>query len=68
MNAAGGEGAAAGGPTPTRQAPGDEAPAGVPGTGERICPDCGGSGRTNEGTRCPTCEGRGRIVGGIGGG
>lgn len=48
-------------------APGDEAPAGTPGTGETICPSCGGSGRLRGGT-CPECAGRGKIVRGIGGG
>lgn len=46
--------------------PGDEAPAGTPGTGEDICPDCHGDGRLG-GTRCETCGGTGRIVEGIGG-
>jgi hypothetical protein len=42
-------------------APGDEAPPGTPGTGEDVCPDCGGSGRLD--TRpCETCLGRGRVV------
>lgn len=46
---------------------GDEAPAGTPGTGEKICPDCGGSGRRAGGT-CPTCGGTGKVTAGIGGG
>ena len=29
--------------------PGDEAPAGTPGTGEDICPACSGSGKITEG-------------------
>src|SRR5262245_22315834 len=33
-------------------APGDEAPAGTPGTGEKPCPRCGGSGRLG-GSACP---------------
>ena len=48
-------------------APGDQAKAGTPGTGENICPDCNGSGR-REGRSCPACEGRGIIIEGIGGG
>lgn len=52
-------------PAPMR--PGDEAPPGTPGTGEDICPDCNGSGRTAHGARCPNCEGTGRIVRGVGG-
>ena len=47
--------------------PGDEAAPGTTGTGEDICPTCGGSGKKN-GAACPTCEGTGRIVQGIGGG
>ena len=50
-----------------RQRPGDEAPPGTPGTGEALCPDCGGTGRRN-GAACGRCEGTGRVVEGIGGG
>jgi DnaJ-class molecular chaperone len=42
-------------------APGDEAPPGTPGTGEDVCPDCGGSGRL-DGRECDTCLGRGRVI------
>lgn len=49
-----------------RQRPGDEAPAGTPGTGEGVCPDCGGSGR-RAGRECPTCGGTGKVTVGIGG-
>jgi hypothetical protein len=56
--------------TPTgpaaRIAPGDEAPPGELGTGENICPRCGGSGF--EGTRaCTECGGRGLVTVIIGG-
>lgn len=47
--------------------PGDQAPAGTPGTGEDICPACGGGGRL-AGRACPECQGTGRITVGIGGG
>lgn len=47
--------------------PGDEAPAGTQGTGENVCPNCGGSGRTANGT-CPVCQGTGKVTSGIGGG
>lgn len=47
-------------------APGDEAPAGTPGTGENICRRCGGGGTVDGGT-CPECDGRGTVVEGIGG-
>jgi DnaJ-class molecular chaperone len=47
-------------------APGDEAPAGTPGTGETICPQCGGSGRAGA-SSCPTCLGTGKVTVGIGG-
>jgi hypothetical protein len=46
--------------------PGDEAPAGTPGTGEDVCPNCGGSGRSANGT-CPVCQGTGKVTVGIGG-
>jgi DnaJ-class molecular chaperone len=47
--------------------PGDEAPPGTLGTGESICPTCGGSGR-HENATCPDCNGTGKVVEGIGGG
>jgi len=43
-------------PSTGEMAPGDEAPAGTEGTGEDICPDCGGSGCTDGGD-CPGCAG-----------
>ena len=51
---------------PPRMSPGDEAPAGTPGTGETVCPRCGGSGRVDR-SPCPECEGTGKITRGIGG-
>ena len=51
----------------TTQNPGDEAPAGTPGTGDDICPKCGGTGQAN-GAECGNCGGTGRIVEGVGGG
>ncbi|RYF19004.1 MAG: hypothetical protein EOO30_01295 [Comamonadaceae bacterium] len=47
-------------------APGDEAPAGTPSTGENVCPQCGGSGRLGA-SACPNCEGTGKVIVGIGG-
>jgi hypothetical protein len=47
-------------------APGDEAPAGTPSTGEAVCPQCGGSGRLGA-SACPNCEGTGKVIVGIGG-
>ena len=47
-------------------APWDEAPPGTPGTGENICPTCGGSGKLAAGT-CPECQGTGKVTAGIGG-
>ena len=47
--------------------PGDEGPAGAPGTGENLCPECNGSGRVEAGP-CPTCDGTGKVIEGIGGG
>ena len=46
--------------------PGDEAAAGTPGTGENICPACGGSGRIGR-DACANCEGTGKVTTGIGG-
>lgn len=47
-------------------APGDEAPAGTPSTGENVCPECGGTGRLGA-SACPNCEGTGKVIVGIGG-
>ena len=46
--------------------PGDEAPAGTPGTGESICRECGGSGRLDN-APCPSCGGTGKVIVGVGG-
>ena len=61
-------GQAAGPANTPRQAmsPGDAAPFGTPGTGETMCPRCGGSGRLGAGD-CPDCGGTGRINVGMGG-
>ena len=47
-------------------APGDEAAPGTPGTGENLCPACGGTGRL-DGAPCAECAGTGRVTVGIGG-
>jgi hypothetical protein len=52
-------------PTNT-MSPGDQAPAGTPGTGGNICPACQGSGKAH-GAQCPNCQGTGRVVEAIGG-
>jgi len=41
--------------------PGDEAAPGAPQTGETTCPECGGTGRAQNG-ECPNCGGTGRVV------
>lgn len=46
--------------------PGDDAAPGTPGTGEDICPRCGGKG-TIEGGQCQNCGGTGKVIEGIGG-
>ena len=46
--------------------PGDEAAPGTPGTGENICPRCGGSGLLGT-APCPHCGGTGKVTQGIGG-
>ncbi len=48
-------------------APGDDARPGTPGTGQAVCPDCGGTGKTGA-ALCPTCDGTGMVIHGIGGG
>ena len=57
---------AGGQPGTTPMSPGDDAPEGTPGTGEDICPQCGGSGRDGGGS-CPNCQGTGKVNVGIGG-
>ena len=47
--------------------PGDEARPGTPGTGENVCPDCGGSGRIGS-SECQTCDGTGKVIEGVAGG
>jgi hypothetical protein len=46
--------------------PGDQAPAGTPGTGEDLCPKCSGSGRIDD-KECENCGGTGIIIAGISG-
>ena len=53
--------------TTPEMSPGDQAPAGTPGTGENLCHKCGGSGRF-QGKPCQECDGTGIITEGIGGG
>ena len=50
----------------TPMSPGDEAPAGTPGTGENVCPTCGGSGRVLD-RPCANCGGTGLVTVGVGG-
>lgn len=46
--------------------PGDEAPAGTPGTGEDVCPVCHGAGHIAN-RFCENCGGTGKVIRGIGG-
>jgi DnaJ-class molecular chaperone len=48
--------------------PGDQVPPGTAGSGENICPDCGGRGRLRSGQQCPTCDGTGVVIEVVGGG
>ena len=47
--------------------PGDEAEPGTKGTGDDICPVCGGTGK-KDGSECAECSGTGIITRAIGGG
>ncbi|MEW6635213.1 MAG: hypothetical protein AB1425_00205 [Actinomycetota bacterium] len=49
-------------------APGDQVPPGTEGGAENVCPRCGGSGRLENGERCPTCNGRGVVIEPLAGG
>ena len=51
---------------PPEMAPGDEAPAGTPGTGENVCRMCGGTGSVDSHI-CTDCEGSGKVVEAVGG-
>ena len=53
-------------PGPSPRNPGDEAPAGSPGTGENVCPVCRGTGAV-QGKACVNCGGTGKVITGIGG-
>jgi hypothetical protein len=53
-------------PTAPGMNPGDQAPAGTPGTGENICPRCSGKG-TLDGKPCTHCGGTGKLIEGVGG-
>lgn len=57
-------------PSPaTPEPPGDEAAPGTPGSGEAVCPACGGRGRIEGAdTPCPRCSGTGKVTQGVGGG
>jgi len=46
--------------------PGDDAAPGTPGTGEDICPVCGGTGTIGD-AACTNCGGSGKVIHGIGG-
>jgi hypothetical protein len=42
--------------------PGDQAPPGSPHTGENVCPQCNGAGKTGEGAQCVNCGGTGKVI------
>lgn len=48
--------------------PGDEVPAGTPGSAENICRHCGGSGHMVDGSTCEVCSGTGLVLEELGGG
>lgn len=39
---------------------------GTPGTAKGPCPECGGSGRSETGGRCPMCNGIGTVTANVG--
>ena len=53
-------------PATKQMNPGDQAPPGTPGTGENICPKCGGKGSLR-GNNCEYCGGTGKVTEGVGG-
>jgi hypothetical protein len=46
--------------------PANDVPSATPGTGENVCPKCGGSGKV-VGITCTECQGSGKVTRGIGG-
>jgi hypothetical protein len=52
---------------PPKLNPGDQGAPGTPGTGENVCPECGGIGWVGDGP-CQACGGTGKVVEGIAGG
>ena len=52
--------------SPADMNPGDQAPPGSAGTGENICPKCGGKGSVH-GQSCEHCGGTGKVIEGVGG-
>jgi hypothetical protein len=52
--------------SPAELNPGDQTVPGTPGTGENLCPKCGGRGRL-DGRDCAHCGGTGRVIQGVGG-
>ena len=48
--------------------PNDEGAAGMPGTGENVCPECSGTGVKGSGETCSECAGTGRMSEGRGAG
>lgn len=51
---------------PPPMSPGDEAPAGTPGTAPNVCRMCGGTGVV-DGKTCAECDGTGQVTTGVGG-
>ena len=47
--------------------PGDQAPPGMSGAGENMCPKCSGSGLRDDGKPCDHCGGTGKVIEGVGG-
>ena len=66
MNTSGSSSAASG--SEPQLNPGDEAEPGTPGSGEEVCPKCGGSGKLGGTDSCRYCGGTGVVTQGIGGG
>lgn len=50
-----------GNPIEPEMNPDDEAPPGLPGEDENICPQCKGSGVRDDGARCDHCAGTGKV-------
>ena len=57
--------ASSGNPIDPEMNPNEQPAPGSPATGEKVCPQCTGSGIRDDGARCEHCGGTGKLVDGV---